>query len=93
MSQLAQELRRANMDGHIWLEILMLPPHPMAGQTYYTCKVPSIRIFFQQLATSLFQQLATSLFQQLATSLFQQLATRAHASLGQGVDGRHACQL
>ncbi len=36
----AQELRRANIDGHIWLEIRMLPPHPMAGQTYYTCEVP-----------------------------------------------------
>jgi hypothetical protein len=36
-----QEIRRANIDGHIWYEMLMLPPNPMAGKKYYACKVLS----------------------------------------------------
>jgi hypothetical protein len=40
-NQEIQEIRRANIDGHIWYEMLMLPPHPMAGNKYYACKVLS----------------------------------------------------
>jgi hypothetical protein len=33
-------IRRANIDSHIWFEMLMLPPHAMAGSKYYACEVP-----------------------------------------------------
>ena len=34
MSQ-AKEVRRATIDGQLWLEMEMLPPHFMAGSKYY----------------------------------------------------------
>ena len=34
MSQ-AKEVRRATIDGQLWLEMEMLPPHAMAGSKYY----------------------------------------------------------
>ena len=33
-------IRRAKIDSHIWFEMLMLPPHAMAGSKYYACEVP-----------------------------------------------------
>ena len=38
-------IRRAKIDSQIWFEMLMLPPHAMAGSKYYACEVPSICIF------------------------------------------------
>ncbi len=38
----AQELRRASIGGMMWLEMMCLPPHAMAGSKYYACKVPFI---------------------------------------------------
>ena len=40
VAKTAQEIRRANIDGHIWFEMLVEQPHPMAGNKYYACKVP-----------------------------------------------------
>ncbi len=42
----AKELRRANIDGHLWLELVMLPPNAMAGAKYYACQVLHCFIFF-----------------------------------------------
>jgi len=49
MSQ-AKEVRRANIDGRVWLEMEMLPPHAMAGSRYYAtpASFPSALLFFQQ---------------------------------------------
>jgi hypothetical protein len=35
----SQELRRASIGNMIWLEMVCLPPHAMAGSKYYACKV------------------------------------------------------
>lgn len=34
----SQELRRASIGNMIWLEMVCLPPHAMAGSKYYACK-------------------------------------------------------
>ena len=48
MSQ-AKEVRRATIDGQLWLEMEMLPPHAMAGSKYYAspASCPSATLLLQ----------------------------------------------
>ena len=42
----AQELRRAMINGVLWLEMVCLPPHAMAGSKYYASQVPPLPSIF-----------------------------------------------
>jgi hypothetical protein len=45
----AKEVRRATIDGQLWLEMEMLPPHAMAGSKYYAspASCPSALLLLQ----------------------------------------------
>jgi hypothetical protein len=42
----ARELRRAIINGVLWLEMVCLPPHAMAGSKYYASQVPPLPSIF-----------------------------------------------
>jgi len=97
----ARELRRAIINGVLWLEMVCLPPHAMAGSEYYASQVPplpSILSAVLQHRHSLLRGQAPTpiepaLFDETSVDIAADLATSAVAPKAAAADNsRHAKQ-